>query len=332
MWSHRVNAAGAARRYANREAGASARSTRWGVRLVSLDGTRAVQLDARAARQHVQLAYAVTGYGAQGLTVDEAIQLVDDGTDRPGFYVGATRGRYTNQTALVAENADPNLARRQVEDILGQPGADTGWRSADLYAKADRERMGDLVDLRSRHVPGIEAGQVAEAAEQIARDAGWPDEVRDPPSRPGTRPRRSAAEQRAADADRRGQPRTATRQAAQASDANEQVAVRVASAAQRVGQAEQATRAAQEAVLAGEQRVRHATRSTAAAASVTSLPPGTSCGTPDRQRPASECATPSSPRPPNGNRKPPGSSPAKSNSPKANSAGCETSGTSSPST
>jgi len=32
----------------------------------------------------------VTGYGAQGLAVDEAVQLVDDGTDRPGFYIGAS--------------------------------------------------------------------------------------------------------------------------------------------------------------------------------------------------------------------------------------------------
>ncbi len=168
----RVNAAGTdGSRYANRE--------RWrvravdpggAVRLVSLDGTRAVHLDAQAARQHVQLAYAVTGYGAQGLTVDEAVQLVDEGTDRPGFYVGATRGRYTNQTALVAEDADPNLARRQVEDILGQPGADTGWRSADLHAKADRERMGDLVDLHSRHVPPIQPEPEAPAQPVPAPD------------------------------------------------------------------------------------------------------------------------------------------------------------------
>ena len=164
----RVNAVGAdGHRYANRE--------RWrvhavdrdgGVHLVSLDGARATQLDASAARQHLQLAYAVTGYGAQGLTVDEAVQLVDEGTDRPAFYVGATRGRYANQTALVADNADPDLARRQVEDILGQPGADTGWRSADLYAKADRERMGDLVDLRSAHVPPIQPQQAAEREPQ----------------------------------------------------------------------------------------------------------------------------------------------------------------------
>jgi conjugative relaxase-like TrwC/TraI family protein len=161
----RVNAQGVdGHRYANRERWRVHNIDRHGaVRLVSLDGTRAAQLTAQAARQHLQLAYAVTGYGAQGITVDEAVQLVDDGMDRPGFYVGATRGRYTNQAALVASDADPQLARRLVEQILGQPGADTGWKAADLYAKADRERMGDLVQLRSAHVPPIQAQQPTQA-------------------------------------------------------------------------------------------------------------------------------------------------------------------------
>ncbi len=161
----RVNAQGVdGSRYANRE--------RWrvrtvegdgGVGLVSLDGTRATLLSAKAAREHLQLAYAVTGYGAQGLTVDEAVQLVGEGMDRPAFYVGATRGRYANQTALVAPEGDPDVARRLIEDILGQPGADTGWKAADLYAKADRERMGDLVELHSIHVPPIQPDQATPA-------------------------------------------------------------------------------------------------------------------------------------------------------------------------
>ena len=134
-----------------------------GVRLVSLDGRRATELAAGAAREHLQLAYAVTGYGAQGLTVDEAVQLVDESMDRPAFYVGASRGRYINQAALVAPDASPDLARRLVEDILGHPGADTGWRAADLYAKADRERMGHLVTLHSTHVPPIQPQQAAPA-------------------------------------------------------------------------------------------------------------------------------------------------------------------------
>ena len=258
----RVNAAGTdGARYANRE--------RWRVRavdadgglgLVSLDGARAVHLDAQAARRHVQLAYAVTGYGAQGLTVDEAVQLVDEGTDRPGFYVGATRGRYTNQTALVAENADPDLARRQIEDILAQPGADTGWRAADLHAKADRERMGDLVDMHSHHVPLIGGGPVAEAAEQIARDADWPDEVRDPHlydkalayiDELQQKRALEAAQQEANLEQLRGR-------LAKSLDDTRQAAQRVAGAAERVREAEQATRAAQEAVQVAEERARHA--------------------------------------------------------------------------
>lgn len=258
----RVNAAGTdGARYANRE--------RWRVRtidpdgglgLVSLDGARTVHLDAQAAGQHVQLAYAVTGYGAQGITVDEAVQLVDEGTDRPGFYVGATRGRYRNQTAIVAENADPDLARRQIEDILAQPGADTGWRAADLAAKADRERMGDLVDMHSRQVPPISGGPVAGAAEQIARDADWPDEVRDPHLYDKAlayidelqQKRALEVAQQEANLERlRGRLATSlddTRQAAQ----------RVAGAAERVREAEQATRTAQEALQAAEERARHA--------------------------------------------------------------------------
>ncbi len=52
-----------------------------------------------------------------------------------------------------------NLARAQVEAILSQPGADTGWRAADLAAAADRQRMGDLVELRSVQVPPIDPEQ-----------------------------------------------------------------------------------------------------------------------------------------------------------------------------
>ena len=183
----RANAQGAdGSRYANRE--------RWrvrsvdadaGVQLVSLDGTRATRLSARAAREHLQLAYAVTGYGAQGLTVDEAVQLVDEGMDRPAFYVGATRGRYANEAALVAPEANPDLARRLAEAILGQPGADTGWKAADLLAVADRERMGDLVNLHSTHVPPIDPQHPADAAPaparltQVAQAAAEPTEIAD---------------------------------------------------------------------------------------------------------------------------------------------------------
>ncbi|MBK9697267.1 MAG: hypothetical protein IPO80_07690 [Propionibacteriaceae bacterium] len=247
-------------RYANRE--------RWrvdalddaGAYLISLDGRRELRLSVGAAREQLQLAYAVTGYGAQGVTVNEAVLLVAEQMDRPSFYVGSTRGRYTNQAAILAPDGDPRLARAQVEAILSQPGADTGWRAADLAAAADRQRMGDLVDMPSRHVPAIGGGQVAEAAEQITRDADWPDEVRDPHlfDRALAHVDR-LQQQRALEADREEASLEQLRGGlAKAIDTHRQAALRVADAAQRLGQAEQATKAAQEAVLAAEDRLRHA--------------------------------------------------------------------------
>lgn len=248
------------RRYANRE--------RWrvdalddaGAYLISLDGRREVRLSVGAAREQLQLAYAVTGYGAQGVTVNEAVLLVAEGMDRPSFYVGSTRGRYTNQAAILAPDGDANLARAQVEAILSQPGADTGWRAADLAATVDRQRMGDLVDMPSRHVPAIDTGQAAEAAEQIARDADWPDEVRDPHLFDRALAHVDQLQrQRALDAARQEASLEQLRaRLAKAIDTNQHLATREASAAERVGQAERATKAAQEAVLAAEDRVRHA--------------------------------------------------------------------------
>jgi len=250
----------AGHRYANRE--------RWrvdalddvGAYLISLDGRRELRLSVGAAREQLQLAYAVTGYGAQGVTVNEAVLLVAEGMDRPSFYVGSTRGRYTNQAAILATDGDANLARAQVEAILSQPGADTGWRAADLAAAADRQRMGDLVDMPSRHVPSIDTGQAAEAAEQIARDTDWPSEVRDPHLFDRALAHVDQLQrQRALDA---GQQEASLEQLrgtlTKAIDTNRQAALKVASAMRGVGQAEKATRAAQEAVLAAEDRVRHA--------------------------------------------------------------------------
>jgi hypothetical protein len=247
----------AGHRYANRE--------RWrvdalddaGAYLISLDGRRELRLSVGAAREQLQLAYAVTGYGAQGVTVNEAVLLIAEQMDRPSFYVGSTRGRYTNQAAILAPDGDADLARAQVEAILSQPGADTGWRAADLAAAADRQRMGDLVDMPSRHVPAIDTGQ---AAEQISRDANWPDEVRDPHLFDRALAHVDQLQrQRALDAARQEASLEQLRaRLAKAIDTNQHLASREASAAERVGLAGQATKAAQEAVLAAEGRLRHA--------------------------------------------------------------------------
>ena len=58
---------------------------------------------------HVELGWAVTGYGSQGVTTDHAICVVEPGSSRAGVYVGMTRGRHHNVAVLADETglADP---------------------------------------------------------------------------------------------------------------------------------------------------------------------------------------------------------------------------------
>jgi hypothetical protein len=51
----------------------------------------------------VQLGYAQTIHGAQGLTVDRSILLVDTPMDGRGIYVGLTRGVQSNDAIVLAE-------------------------------------------------------------------------------------------------------------------------------------------------------------------------------------------------------------------------------------
>ena len=55
-----------------------------------------VLLPAGYVTRHVELGWAVTGYGNQGVTVDHGICVIEASTSRAGAYVGLTRGRRTN--------------------------------------------------------------------------------------------------------------------------------------------------------------------------------------------------------------------------------------------
>jgi conjugative relaxase-like TrwC/TraI family protein len=59
-----------------------------------------VQLPAAYVGEHVELAYATTGMGAQGRTVDAAITVLDGPTDVRNLYVPMTRGRDTNEAFI----------------------------------------------------------------------------------------------------------------------------------------------------------------------------------------------------------------------------------------
>ena len=55
-----------------------------------------VRLPAGYVARHVELGWATTGYGNQGITVDAGIAVVEHSATRAGIYVAMTRGRHGN--------------------------------------------------------------------------------------------------------------------------------------------------------------------------------------------------------------------------------------------
>jgi len=81
-------------------------------------------LPAGYVRDHVELAYASTVYGAQGATTHTAHLLVGEHTGAAGAYVAMTRGREQNTAHLVAET--PQAARDQWIEVFNRDRADLG--------------------------------------------------------------------------------------------------------------------------------------------------------------------------------------------------------------
>ncbi len=79
----------------------------------------AVQLPARYVAEHVELGWAVTGYGNQGDTVDVGIAVLEPGTTRNHAYVAMTRGRHTNLAVIpdATGTLDPAGA---LNDMIGR--------------------------------------------------------------------------------------------------------------------------------------------------------------------------------------------------------------------
>lgn len=82
----------------------------WTVTAIAPDGSvrvrdpdrGSVTLPAGYVAEAVELGWAVTGYGNQGITADHAICIIEPGSSRAGIYVGLTRGRSHN-TALIID-------------------------------------------------------------------------------------------------------------------------------------------------------------------------------------------------------------------------------------
>ena len=97
-------------------------------------------LPADYVRDHVELAYATTAYGAQGSTVQTAHVLIGDHTSASSAYVGMTRGRDRNTAHLVAPT--PQDARRQWVEVFGRDRADLGPTHAARRAAEEIDRYG----------------------------------------------------------------------------------------------------------------------------------------------------------------------------------------------
>src|SRR5581483_11948834 len=90
--------------------GASVRNRQvWEVRTVRADGSvvvadperGSVVLPVAYVAEHLELGWAVTGYGNQGVTADFGICVVEPTTSRAGLYVGMTRGRQRNDAFVL---------------------------------------------------------------------------------------------------------------------------------------------------------------------------------------------------------------------------------------
>lgn len=108
-------------------------------------------LPAEYVREHVELAYATTIYGAQGETVDHAHVVIGETTGAAATYVAMTRGRQTNVAHLVAESVED--ARKQWVDVFSRDRADLGPAHARRQAIEAVDRYGPTAMRRAGIVP-----------------------------------------------------------------------------------------------------------------------------------------------------------------------------------
>ncbi|HEU4568563.1 MAG TPA: hypothetical protein VFR99_11055, partial [Marmoricola sp.] len=134
----------------NRDADVANRET-WTVTAIATDGGLTVtggrepgrvrgrrELSAAYVREHVELAYATTVYGAQGETVRSAHLLLGENTGAAAAYVAMTRGREDNTAHLVADTVDD--ARDQWALTFTRDRADLGPAHAAALAAEEASR------------------------------------------------------------------------------------------------------------------------------------------------------------------------------------------------
>ncbi len=83
--------------------------------------TRRVTLPAGYVAQHVQLGYASTIHGAQGVTVDSTHTVLTGTETRQALYVALSRGRESNHLYLATPNASLDSIDPHLQDTVADP-------------------------------------------------------------------------------------------------------------------------------------------------------------------------------------------------------------------
>ncbi len=129
----------------------------WTVTALSPDGSLTasrpdrgtVDLPADYVARHVELGWAVTGYGTQGDTVDVGIAVLEASTTRNHAYVAMTRGRQANHAVVV--------------DSTGT--VDPGERLAEIITRPASAHSALAVQARLHQAAGIEPPDASSPAE-----------------------------------------------------------------------------------------------------------------------------------------------------------------------
>jgi DNA primase catalytic core len=150
---------------------------------------RAVELPADYVAEHVQLGYATTVHGAQGMTADTAHLVATGEETRQTLYVGVSRGRQANHIYLATgfdgdphSLIDPKALRPPtaidvLAEILGRDGSDRSATTTQREAASCATQLHDAV-LRYHDALGFAAEEAlgADALTSVDRDAEaiWP--------------------------------------------------------------------------------------------------------------------------------------------------------------
>jgi conjugative relaxase-like TrwC/TraI family protein len=125
------------------------------LQLRSLDSRGTVTLPGDYVQEHVGLAYAVTVHRSQGLTVDQAVLVVDRSTSAEHLYVGMTRGRHHNLACVITEPPGDEHTRGSAptaEEVLASVLRRTsGEKSATETLRDELESLEPETDLDRRN-------------------------------------------------------------------------------------------------------------------------------------------------------------------------------------